>query len=60
MSRREAGADRRFAHVLAELDENMRRHKEAQRLRKKRVELEKKKQQRLMAEGGARDASQEH
>ena len=35
----------------AELDENMRRHKEAQRrLRKKRVELEKKKQQRLMAE----------
>ena len=34
-----------------ELDENMRKHKEAQkRLRRKRIELEKKKQQRLMAE----------
>ena len=34
-----------------ELDENMRKHKDAQRrLRRKRIELEKKKQQRLMAE----------
>ena len=34
-----------------ELDENMRKHKEAQRrLRRKRIELEKKKKQRLMAE----------